>query len=500
MLMLVSAERAPAAAPGDNFFVAVTDDAFLYKPSVAADAARELGLKAFRVSLSWAPGQLAMSPGDVADFDRMVRATTGLRIVVTVYGTARAAPLDDAARDAYCSYVRDLLTRYPAINDVVIWNEANLGFFWQPQFKADGTSAAPSAYEALLARCWDVLHAARPGVNVIMTTSPAGNDNPNAGSNVSHSPGAFIRKLGAAYKATGRAKRIFDTVGHNPYGMSSAEPPWQRHLTPSHIAEGDADRLVQALVDGFGGSAQPVPGHCGGAGSSCPSIWYLEAGYQTFPDAARQGVYTGRENDAASVGDIALASGGLTQSTQLTDGIKLAYCQPYVGAFFNFLLWDEPALERWQSGVLWADGTRKASFDALKQVAAAAASGGVDCARLQAAQSIVTMPAGDALLERLEWSSIREFSSFNEIWRFAIAARADVTYRAVVQRVAPRVSARKASTALDISGRLKGGRARILEFPQQRLSAGTYRIVLTVTRKSRTRVTVTRQSPSFAVV
>jgi hypothetical protein len=110
------------------------------------------------------------------------------------------------------------------------------------------------------------------------------------------------------------------------------------------------------------------------------------------------------------------------------------------------------------------------------------------------------MPAGDALLERLEWSSIREFSSFNEIWRFAIAARADVTYRAVVQRVAPRASARKASTALDISGRLKGGRARILEFPQQRLSAGTYRIVLTVTRKSRTRVTVTRQSPSFAVV
>jgi hypothetical protein len=278
--------------------------------------------------------------------------------------------------------------------------------------------------------------------------------------------------------------------------MSSAEPPWQRHLTPSHIAEGDADRLVQALVDGFGGSAQPVPGRCNGAGSSCPSIWYLEAGYQTVPDAGRQGAYTGRENDAASVADVAVASGGLTQSMQLTDGIKLAHCQPYVGAFFNFLLWDEPALERWQSGVLWADGTRKASFDTLKQVVAATASGGVDCARLQSAQAIVTMPPGDALVERLEWSSITRFSSFNEIWRFAIAARADATYRAVVQRVG---NGSKTKAALALIGTLKGGRARALQFPQRRLAAGTYRIVVTVTRKSGKRLTVTRRSPSFVV-
>jgi hypothetical protein len=439
-----------------------------------------------------------MRPSDVGDFDRMVRATTGLRIVVTVYGTARAAPLDDAAREAYCSYVRDLVTRYPTINDVVIWNEPNLGFFWQPQFKADGTSAAPAAYEALLARCWEVLHAVRPGVNVIMTTSPAGNDNPDADSNVSHSPGAFIRNLGAAYKATGRAKRIFDTVGHNPYGMSSAESPWQRHLAPYHIGQGDVDRLVQALGDGFGGTAQPVPGRCGASGQSCPSIWYLEAGYQTVPDPSRQGAYSGRENDARPLPDVANASGGLTQSAQLADGIRLAYCQPHVGAYFNFLLWDESNLARWQSGVVWADGTKKASFEAVRAVIAEIAAGKVDCNRLESGRAIVAMPKGDALVERIEWPSIRTFSSFNEIWRFAVAARVDTRFRAVVQRVRGSKS-RKAAPVLSAAGTLKRGRAHTITFPQERLAAGTYRIVLTVTRKARPAQVVTRPSPSFVV-
>src|SRR5207249_289377 len=123
-------------------------------------------------------------------------------------------------------------------------------------------SAAPAAYEQLLARCWDVLHAFRPGVNVVMTTSPSGNDDPTAASNVSHSPTSFIRKMGAAYRASGRARPIFDTVGHNPYGTSSSESPFRQHFTPSHIGEADLDRLAQALADGFGGTAQSVPGRC----------------------------------------------------------------------------------------------------------------------------------------------------------------------------------------------------------------------------------------------
>src|SRR5262249_10736218 len=162
-----------------------------------------------------------------------------------------------------------------------------------------------------------------------------------AASNVSHSPGNFVHKLGAAYRTSGRTRPLFDTFGINPYGMSSAESPWQQHLSPSYIGEGDLDRLLHALHDGFGRTAQPRPGSCR-AGASAPPIWSLEAGYQPIPTAAHQHAYTGRENDDAPVPDTAPAGGGPTQSTQLRDGLELAYCQPYVGAYFNFLLWDEP--------------------------------------------------------------------------------------------------------------------------------------------------------------
>jgi hypothetical protein len=489
--------HAPSAAAGTGFFVAATDDTFLFRPGLAAGAGRELGLSAFRVMLGWAPGQTELDKADIGRLNEMVRAVEGLRIVVTVVGAARAAPNDAASRDSYCAYVRDLLVRYPSIKDVVIWNEANLGFFWQPQFKPDRTSASPAAYEALLAHCWDVLHALRPEVNVILTTSPSGNDNPDAASNVSHSPGAFIRKVGAAYRASGRTKRIFDTVGHNPYGMSSAEPPAQRHVAPGHIAQGDLDRLVGALVDGFGGTGQPVPGACAGAGQACPTVWYLEAGYQTVPDAAQQGAYTGRENDARPVPDSTPGSAAslLTQSSQLESGIRLAYCQPHVGAFFNFLLWDEPDLARWQSGVLWADGTKKASFAALRQVVADVAGGKVNCAKLAAEQAIPTLPAGDAFVERLEWPSIKEFSRFNEVWRFALAARVDLTYRASIRRV--RGPGAKAS-GLIASGKLRHGRTRVVQFPRRQLTAGTYRIEVSVTRQHKPK-TVTHRSPTFVV-
>jgi hypothetical protein len=499
LVVLVFAVGVPAAAAQPGLFVGITDDAFIDHPSTLVPDARDLGLGGFRVSLTWSPGQTQLSGADLASLKNLIGTAGGMRIAVTVYGRAAAAPVDGAGREAYCSYVRDLATHYPSVIDIVIWNEANLGFFWQPQYNADGTSAAPAAYEALLARCWDVLHALRPGINLIMTTSPGGNDNPNAVSNVSHSPGSFVRDMGTAYRASGRTQPIFDTVGHNPYGMSSAEPPWAQHLTPSHIGEGDLDRLVQAIVDGFGGTGQPVPGHCVGAGATpgCVSIWYLESGYQTVPDPAHQQLYTGRENDAQSVPDVT-TGGGETQSTQLADGIELAYCQPYVGAYFNFLLVDEPDLTRWQSGVLWADGSRKASYSALQHAIGEVGSRSVNCSQFEAAHLGAVQPAADALVERIEWPSLAAFSSFNEVWSFAVDARADATYRATVLRAGAKAPG-AGPPSLTAAGTLTHERPRTVTFPSRALQPGSYRIQIVVTRKRGPRLTVTRTSPVFVV-
>jgi hypothetical protein len=282
--------------------------------------------------------------------------------------------------------------------------------------------------------------------------------------------------------------------------MSSAESPWQQHLAPSHIAEGDLDRLLQALSDGFGGTSQPVPADCARPAPSCVSIWYLEAGYQTIPDAAHQPFYTGTENDDHAIPDAttARAQDLPTQSFQLTEGIELALCQPYVGAFFNFLLWDEPSLARWQSGVLWTDGSRKASFSALQQVIAQVNGGRVNCAQLQAAHSTPITPAGDALVSRIEWPPLTAFSVFNEIWNFSIDARADATYRATLVRVKPLASPHAAPLPTS-TGTLKQERPRVIRFPNVRLSAGVYRIKVVVTRTRRPLLAVTRTSPTFVV-
>lgn len=497
--LLVLVARAPAASAAPGLLVGVSEDTFLWRGGTAVAAAQDLGLAAVRVTVPW-DGRSELSAADTNRLDLAAPAAAGLRIVASVFGKARAAPQDDAGRDAYCAYVRDLLSRYPTINDVVIWNEPNLGFFWQPQFTPGGASAAPAAYEKLLARCWDVLHAFRPSVNVLMTTSPSGNDNPAAAANASHSPGAFIRKLGSAYRASGRTTPIFDTIGHNPYGVSSADPPWRQHFAPAHVAEADLDRLVQAFDDGFRNTAQPTPGRCTDAGRRCASIWYLETGYQTLPDAAHQALYTGRENDDHPVADAAAANDAApTQSAQITDGIELAYCQPYVTAIFNFLLWDEPDLARWQSGVFWADGTKKASYAALQRVVEDVKGGSIDCRKLRAAHVEASGRRTDRLVERIDWPTRATYSSFNQIWRFGIQVRANSTYRATLRKVRGCVGPTSRRCRLDRAGTLRRHRPYVLAFRERRLVRGTYRITITLVRKRKPRLTVIRRSPTFRV-
>jgi hypothetical protein len=64
------------------------------------------------------------------------------------------------------------------------------------------------------------------------------------------------------------------------------------------------------------------------------------------------------------------------QAAQLSDAVRLAYCQPYVGAFFNFLLADESSLTGWQSGLLWANWRPKPFAHAIADIRR----GWVDCA------------------------------------------------------------------------------------------------------------------------
>ena len=369
----LSAVPPGSAAPG--LLVGVVDNSLMWthQPAPIVAVQRDLGLRAIRLSVRWRRDQWSPTPTQVTELNRAVRSAAGLRVVLSISGFGADAPHDRFQQDKFCGFAFNLLSRFPTVDDVVVWNEPNTVHFWRPQFAEDGTSAAPEEYAGLLLRCYDLLHGLRPGINVISgSTSPRGNDNPRAKS-PSHSPARFIRELAKGYREQGRQRRIFDSYGHHPYPDSSAERPSVAHPASKSIGQGDYERLVATLTAAFRGTGQPVPGRRG------VGIWYLENGFQTSVPADKAASYAGAENDRHAVSP---ESGG----AQLVEAVRLAYCQPLVKAYFNFELVDDRSLAGWQSGLLWADWTQKPAYAAFKQAIADVARGAVDCSLFSAAR------------------------------------------------------------------------------------------------------------------
>jgi hypothetical protein len=494
------APGAAFAAPG--LIVGVSDDYLKTEPDRAAPAIHSLGFSAVRLTLDWSAGQSTLDASGHAALQTALGAAGGLRVVVAVYSRT-SIPLADSDRKAYCSYLRSIVTTFPQVNDVVVWNEVNKSTFWRPQFAQDGSSAAPRDYAHLLAHCYEVLHAARPGINVIHAgLSSTGNDRPDASSNVSHSPGNFLRAEGDVLRTELAGKRLFDTLGLHPYGEHSAEPPWKRHDASSTIAIGDWGKLMQALKDGFAGTAQPHPG-----GEGEPRIWYLETGFQTTPGGSASGLYTGAETDphalpaSPATARAIAAEAATTHGNQLVDAIRRAYCQPYVDAYFNFLVRDERDLGRWQSGPLWADWTPKPSAASLQSVIAEVRERRVDCASLAGGPVEQFQERTGVDVKRVEWPRATSFNWRHTLWRFRVQAGEAATYAAALVRVGPAARARSAAGApvLRASGELRKLFFSIVKFPPRRLPTGRYRMEITLTSVASAARRTTIRGPVFVV-
>jgi hypothetical protein len=331
LVVALLAVTQPAKA-GEGMLVGFDDDQITWTahPGRVLGEASALGVDAMRVTLQWHPGRRNLVARDHTVLRRAVAAQRkGVRVVLSVYGRATDAPARWRSRDTYCHFVRNALRRYTEITDVVIWNEANSPAFWRPRIDR------AAAYESLLAQCWDLLHSTTPGITVL--TSTAGG----------HDPIDFVRGMGLAYAISGRTRPIFDTFGHNPYPFYPGEPPTEVHDV--YVGEGDYDRLVTAIDETFAGTGQPPT-----------PIWYLENGFQTTVGRRLRRHYAGRETQSQTLSPE-------EQAKQLAAALRLAYCQPRVEAFFNFLLVDEPTLTGWQSGLLWVDWQRKPAFEAYRE-------------------------------------------------------------------------------------------------------------------------------------
>jgi len=326
--------------PPRRLLVGVDDDTLKWtsRPLGVVAAQRRLGADAVRVWVPWS-GEARPVPVRRVELARAEQAARRTAVVLAVFGFADETPLTPRAQRRFCGYARAALARVPDARAVVVWNEANSPTYWH---------GGPAAYELLLARCYDALHGLRPDIVVLDSTASA------------HDPAAFLRRLGAAYRASGRTRPLVDAFGHNPYPLRSGEPADARHRG-GFIGEGDYPELVSTLATAFSGTAQ-----------RSLDIWYLEDGFQAAVPRSLARRYTGREN----VATIPAAE----QAVQVRNAILLAACQPNVRAFFNFELVDETRLAGWQSGLEWRGTFLKPAAAAFRAVARAAARGAVHCA------------------------------------------------------------------------------------------------------------------------
>ena len=330
------------------------------------DEVVDAGFGAIAVASFWEPGLERPAAEELAVL-RTVGAEAGergLRLFVKVYHRGSATtPLDDGARAAFAAYAAAVVREVAEVGDLIVGNEPNLNRFWLPQFGPDGESAAPAAYLRLLAETYDAAKRERDVRVWGGATSPRGGDNPG-GARPTHSPTRFVEELGAAYRASGRDEPVLDGWVHHPYPETSATPIDLPHPRNTIIGLADYGKLVQLLGEAFDGTAQ--------RGSDLPIV-YGELGIETGVPEEAAGAYTGAE-PARTVSP-------QEQAAAYRRALELAACQPTVEGVLLFHVRDEPALEGWQSGVRYADGTPKPSLEEVREAATAARDGrlGVRC-------------------------------------------------------------------------------------------------------------------------
>jgi hypothetical protein len=372
VVVLALAFAAPAHAAVRTLGVGASESASLIPDTALAKARMDLavlaGLTEIEVRVQWEKGATAPTAEDLAALQASAGAAQldAVRLIVAVdTGGSRQTPITASDRAAYVQYVAALATALPYVKDYIIGNEPNLNRFWMPQFDKRGRDLAAPAYMVLLAQAYDALKAVDPTIDVIGgAVSPRGSDRARS-IRQTHSPTTFLRDLGLAYRKSHRRKPLMDTLAIHPYGETSRTPPTALHPKSTSISIADYPKLVKLLKDAFRGTAQPW--------ASLP-ILYGEYGVQTVIPSDKLSVYTNL--GVPTAGD---AVSETMQAKYYRQAIQLAYCQKTVVGLLFFHVSDEPDLDRWQSGLFYADDTPKSDLAYVKQMAQAAQAGTLTC-------------------------------------------------------------------------------------------------------------------------
>ncbi len=366
----LGARRPAAVVPPINWGVA--DDASKYADDGGSwfyGQMKGANLSEDRWTVAWD----ASNPTAIRELPFIQRAApvaqaAGIHIVLALYagvnGTSQPDP-NDHDPTAFCRWAELVAqtVKQWGIRDFIIWNEPSSTKYWAPQKDGSGADVAAPAYEALLAQCYDALHSLDGGgwtADVIGMGLSA-----KAATTSSNQPLAFLRDVGAAYKASGRTRPIMDQLALHPYPLPSGNPSPDKGYTNTPDAYGppDLDRVKQAVYDAFDGTGQPTT-------LNGLTFRLDEFGWQTQESGSP---YTGTEN--AGPPGSAPAVSEATQAQYLAQAAQMFACDATVSDVELFLLVDEPDLGGWQSGLLTPGGAGvsrpKAAYATMAPVFAA---------------------------------------------------------------------------------------------------------------------------------
>jgi hypothetical protein len=469
-------------AAGAELSVGVADDHPKESPAVAEtfyDTMKDVGLKENRITILWDSSRpTAVNHSDAVAHAVDVAVADGVRITLALYPErARAITEGAGAPGDFAAWAAIVARTFPQVKDFIIGNEPNKARFWQPQFNANGTPAACMAYELLLAASYDALKSVDRNITVIgVGLGPRGTDNARAAGNLSISPVRCIRDLGRAYRASKRKRPIMDELSYHPHPSLATDKletgyPWPNAGIPNLA------RVKQAVWDAFHGTAQPTFEEAGMPRGPLRTLKLRlnEVGWQVGIPPAHRSAYHGKESVVTTdEGNQAAIYGNL---------IPLLACDPAVKSALFFNLVDEANLDRWQSGLLRADWTRRPAYAIVKGsiLAGQARCGGRPVAWRHAAK-----PVG-VHVGFLGGSRAR--SDRNRAWSFVAGSEEGTLYTAGLFRVrrpgrvspAVRATIRRAlrtgrvrGAALKSRGRLVGGWDKVIAFRSKRLKRGFY--------------------------
>jgi hypothetical protein len=474
----VAVLAAPAVARGE-LVVGAADNRPESSPEQAErfyDTMVDVGLTENRLAVIWNAQQpTAIDRQAALDQAVELAAARGIRLTFSVSARPANSISSNPANGArFVAFLAQLARTYPTVRDFIVGNEPNKPLGWLPQFNARGRAVACSSYAGLLAASYDALKGVDQRITVIgLAVGARGNDNPAAGTNKSISPVRCIRDVGRAYRASRRTRPLMDEISVHPYPQNFSDSLETGYRWPNAGVPNVA-RIKQAVWDAFNRTAQPTFAEPG-APLRTMKLRLNEVGWQVAIPPSSQSAYYGRES-------VAVTDDG-NQAAIYGNVIPYLACDASVRSLLFFNMVDEPDLDRWQSGLLRADWTRRASYNIVKSAIDARST---RCNR----RPVVWRHASNIVGVKVKFPDAKRPRRARETaWTFNAAAEEGATFTAALFPASklgklPATKRAKITRALrggrvrgavlTSRGKIAGGWGRVVRFRKQRLKPGYY--------------------------